>query len=119
MFVGDLRPTSQHFVTTIGGTKNSAMGAGTVCWRWKDDLGHTYSEDIENVLYFPNSLVNILSVTTFAAQLKDDDGTGVDTKRQSTHFYWDGDCHQHTIYHSGSHLPELPVNEGFSLASLY
>ena len=105
-----MRPTDQHYVATIGGTQNSARGMGTVRWRWKDDDGRVHEYDIKDVLFFPNSPVNILSVTEFATQLEDDEGTGIDTKRTTSRFYWDRDRYTRTIHHSKSRLPELPVN---------
>ncbi len=75
--------------------------------------------EIEDVLYFPSSPVNILSITALATQLQDDDGTGIDTKRTSSRLYWDNGKYERTIIHPKSNLPELPINEGFSFSSLY
>ena len=86
MFIGEIRKTDKHYVATIGGQKNAATGMGTVRWEWKDDNGKQHTYDIEDTLYFPSSPVNILSVTSFAEQLKDDDGTGIDTKRSRSTF---------------------------------
>ncbi len=119
MFIGELRRTDKHYVATIGGSKNVAQGMGTVRWRWRDDNGKEHAMNIENVLFFPQSPVNILSVTCLADQFKDDEGTGIDTKRNQSRFYWDKNRYQRTILHPASNLPELPVNEGFSLAGLY
>ena len=119
MFIGEIRKADKHYVATIGGQKNAATGMGTVCWTWKDDNGKKHTYDIEDALYFPSSPVNILSVTSFAAQLNDDDGTGIDTKRSRSTFYWDNNQHQRTIIHPASNLPEIRINEGFSLAGLY
>ena len=63
--------------------------------------------------------MNILSITSLADQFNDDDGTGIDTKRRKSHFYWNYNKHQQTITHPPSNLPELPVKEGFSLAGMY
>jgi len=119
LFIGDIRKTDRHYVATIAGQKSAASAMGTVRWKWKDDDGKTHSYDVHDVLYFPTSPVNILSVTGFADQLKDDDGTGIDTKRSTSRFYWQNDRFQRTIAHSASNLPELRVNEGFSAAGLY
>lgn len=66
-------------VATIGGKNSKPTGIGSVKWTWNDDEGasHTY---IMNVLYFPSSPVDILSISEFANQLKDDEGTGIDSK---------------------------------------
>jgi len=114
-----MRKTDRHYVATIAGQKNAASAMGTVRWQWKDDDGKTHSFDIQDVLYFPTSPVNILSVTGFADQLNDDEGTGIDTKRSTSRFYWQNDRFHRTIAHSASNLPELRVNEGFSAAGLF
>ena len=119
MFVSPPRRTTQHYVATIGGKQNAALGMGTVRWSWRDDHGKTHTLDLEDVLYFPQSPVNILSVTSLADQLHDDDGTGIDTKRNKSHFYWDNSKFSRTIVHGTSRLPELSINEGFSLSSLF
>ena len=119
MFIGEIRRAEGHFVATIGGNKNSSAGIGTVRWRWKDDNGQEHTVDVHDVLYFPQSPVNILSITALADQYKDDDGTGIDTKRSKSRFYWDHNKFERTINHPPSNLPELPINEGFSMASLF
>ncbi len=86
MFLGELRRTSKHYVATIGGNKNVTAGMGSVRWSWKDDNGKLHSMDIQDVLYFPSSPVNILSITALANQLQDDKGTGIDTKRCKSRF---------------------------------
>ena len=119
MFIGEIGKTNKHYVATIGGQKNAATGMGTVRWKWTDDNGKQHTYEIKDVLYFPSSPVNILSVTGFADQLNDDEGTGIDTKRSRSTFYWNGSKYHRTIVHSPSNLPEIRINEGFSLAGLY
>ena len=63
--------------------------------------------------------MNILSITSLADKFNDYDGTGINTKRRKSHFYWNHNKHQRTITHPPSNLPYLPVNEGFSLAGMY
>ena len=71
------------------------------------------------MLYFPDSPVNILSVTRFADQLDDDEGTGINTRRSYSEFYWQDGKFKRTIRHPASNLPELPVNEGWNSFSLF
>ena len=87
-FIGDMRKTDQHYVATIAGQKSAASAMGTVRWKWKDDNRKEHSYDVHDVLYFPTSPVNILSVAGFADQLNDDDGMGIDTKQSKSWFYW-------------------------------
>ena len=60
-----------------------------------------------------------MSVTKFAGQLGDENGTGIDTKRFHSVLYWQNSKFKRTIRHPASNLPELPVNEGWSVFSLY
>ena len=92
---------------------------GTTWWRWKDDSGKQHTIDVDNVLYLSQSPVNILSITILSDQFNYDDGTGINTKRSKSHFYWNHNKHQRTITHPPSNLTELPVNEGFLLAGMY
>ena len=71
MFVGDISKVQSHSVATIGGKGHFASGVGTVRWRWKDDYGSTHEYLVENVLYFPQLPINILSITSFADRLDD------------------------------------------------
>ena len=54
-------------------------GIGTVRWSWIDDHGRKHEYLVEIVLFFPQSPINILSITESAKQLQDKEGTGIDT----------------------------------------
>ena len=88
MFISPPHRTDQHYVAIIGGAKNSAAGMGTTRWRREDDGGNQHTIDVDNVLYFPQSPGNILSITSLAYQFNDGDGTGINTNRSKSHFYW-------------------------------
>ena len=119
MFVGDLKQVTKHKVATIGGKGHAPSGLGTVKWRWVDDNGKSHEYLIHDVLYFPQSPINILSVTSFPRQLKEDKGTGMDTKMEYSRVYWDFGKHERIIKHQPSNLPQLSINEGFSLSNVY
>ena len=114
MFV-DFKETAVGMVATIGGKLNRPAGIGTVEWKWKDDYGKTHTYHLEQVLYFPQSPINIMSVTELARQLDDKDSTGIDTRMKYSRFYWEGNKFSRKIYHSSSNLPELAINEGATL----
>ena len=97
MFV-DFKETTVGMVATIGGKLNRPAGIGTVEWKWKDDYGKTHTYCLEQVLYFPQSPINIMSVTEFARQLDDKDGTGIDTRMKYSRFYWNGSCSIFFVY---------------------
>jgi hypothetical protein len=71
---------SPSTVATIGGRNSRPSGIGDVTWSWQDDNGKTHRYELKDVYYFTQSPVNILSVTTFAKHLNDEEGTGIDTK---------------------------------------
>jgi hypothetical protein len=99
-------------VATIGGRNTLPSGIGKVKWSWSDDNGKKHEYTLEKVYYFPQSPVNILSIIEFAQQLKDEEGTGIDTKAFYSRFYWDSNKYSRRFDHSASNLPELPINSG-------
>ncbi len=112
-------PLHSHAVATIGDSTNQASGIGTVKWSWKDDPGLLHTHLIWNALYFPNSPINILSITEFANQLNDDNGMGIITVQHKSTFFWDKKRFQRTIAYPSSNLPEMSINDGFNLHSLW
>ena len=68
-------------MATIGVTDVITKVIGAVSWSWTDGEGQLKANKLNNVLYFPDSPVNILSATALAESMKDDEGTWVVTKR--------------------------------------
>ena len=87
MFISPPCWNDQNYITTIGDAKNSAAGMGTTRWSWKDYVEKQDKIDVQNILCFPQSPVNILSITSLADQINNDNGTGINTKRSKSHFY--------------------------------
>ena len=79
MFV-TFKETKVGMVATIGVNLNKPAGIGTVKWTRKDDGGVVHTELLENVLYYPHSLINTIIVTELAKKLRDEEGNGIDTK---------------------------------------
>jgi hypothetical protein len=104
--------TDVRTVATIGGKNSRPSGIGTVKWSWLDDAGQTHKYELQDVYYFPQSPVNILSVTEFAKFLNDGEGTGIDTKAHYSRLYWDNNKFSRRFHHSDSNLPEMPINCG-------
>ena len=119
MFVGEMRSSTNQGVATIGGKGHQPSGIGTVRWTWRDDIGKLHEFLIEDVLFFPQSPNNILSVTYLARQLKDLAGTGIDTKQLQSRFYWDLNKYSLTIHHLPSNLPEISINQDFALSTMF
>ena len=80
--------------------------------RWKDDEDNDYKYLIKIVLYFPQSPINILSVTEFARQLDDKEGTWINTNQLRSRFYWIRNKYSLTISDPESNLLEVQINEG-------
>ena len=118
MFV-DFKDTTSGMVAAIGGKLNRPQGIGTVEWTWKDDEGTPHKIRLEKTLYFPQSPINIMSVTELAKQLEDEEGTGINTKMKYSWMYCNKNAYSRKIYHLALNLPELAINEGNKLYSWY
>ena len=112
MFINLTDEVNPSTVATIAGKNSLPKGIGTVKWTWLDDDGRQHEYELKDVYYFPQSPVNILSVTTFANDLKDEEGTGIDTKAKYSRFYWKNNTYSRTFHHSKLNLPEMPINNG-------
>ena len=102
-------------VMTVGSESLSPSGIGKVQVQWLDDDNKRYSIVLKDVLYFPNSPVNVISCTSLANQLDDNDGTWIQTKRHHSNFEWDFGSRRRTIHHPSSNLPELDLLNDSSL----
>ena len=119
MIVGEIRKCTNEGVPTIGGKGHQPSGIGTVCWIWRDDSGKSHEYLVKNALFSPQSPINIIIVTCFARQLNDLTGTGIDTKQLTYCFYWDSSKYSLMIHHPPSNLPEISINEGFALSTMF
>ena len=119
MFDGSIVPVATNGVATIGGHDLHPTGIGSVTWSWKDEAGQAHQKKLHNVLFFPDSLVNILSVTSLARQEDDEEGTWIQTKLRYSIFTWDKGLANCRINHSQNCLPELTINEGTSRFALF
>jgi len=98
-------------VATIGGSNFYPDSVGKLPVTWNDGKGGSYSIVLDNVLYFPHSPVNVMSITRLADQLDDDVGTYVKTLRKSSIFAWKNESGLLELKHGSCGLPELVVNE--------
>jgi hypothetical protein len=108
-FIEDIEPAPHTHVATIGKHTHKPVGKAAAQITFKDDDGITHTIILKNAYYFPDSPVNVLSVTAFADQLDDDDGTWIQTCRHKSVFQWDHGKYQRQFYHPLSGLPELPL----------
>ncbi len=62
----DLLDPSQSLVATIGEHKISVLAIGSIPITWADDHGKLHTYVLNDILHFPKSSVNLISVTAFA-----------------------------------------------------
>jgi hypothetical protein len=108
-FIDNLEPAPHTHVTIIGKETHKPSGKSTARIAFKDDDGTVHNIVLKVAYYFPDSPVNILSVTALADQLDDDDGTWIQTCRHQSIFQWDHGKFQRQFYHPLSGLPGLPL----------
>ena len=119
MFVVETRKVSNQQVYTIVGKGHQPSGIGTAKWIWCDNSGKSHECLIEDALFFPQSPINILRVTYFARHLNDLTCTGTNTQKLHSYFYCDSNKFSLTIQHPPSNLPDISINEGFALSTIF
>ena len=105
MFTDKIEPTIYNGVATTGGKYLIQKGIVTVIWSWTDYEGKLHTRRFNNVLYFPDSPVNILSATALPEFIKDDEVTWLLTKIKYTIFTWDFGRYKKAMAHSENILP--------------
>jgi hypothetical protein len=108
-FVEDLEPAPHMHVATIGKDTHRPLGKATAKISFKDDNGVSHTIELQNAYFFPDSPVNVMSVTALADQFDDDEGTWIQTCCHKSVFQWDHEKYQRSFYHPLSGLPELPL----------
>ena len=66
-------PKQDAYVTTIGGSNHTPVAIGDVKTAWCDDSGRKHMHILKDALYFPQSPINIISVTALAEQYGDEE----------------------------------------------
>ena len=86
MFTDNIEPIIYNGVATIVRQDLIPKFIGPVIWSWTDDERQLHTKKFNNVLYFTDSPVNILSEPALAESMKYDKGVWVLTKIKS-YFY--------------------------------
>ena len=107
-------PNPEAGVLTIGGANQFPYLIGDIKVSWIDSTSTLVHYILKDALYFPSSPVNIICITTFADQLKDDKGISITTKRRDSILTWDLGRHSIELTHSTTRLPTMRVNQSFS-----
>ena len=121
LFIGKISPCPKIDIKGIGGQLH-AKGYGTIWFKLIDDHGKTNELTVHNVLYVPNSPVNLFSPQKFA---RDDEvygisGTCLLTGGTNSHFIQNNSKYIKIIHYPlQESLPILHVNEGFNATALF
>lgn len=121
LYVGPMKKMEfdENFQVQTANGITSPQGIGTIKLVIIDDEGVSHTELINDVLFFPDSPVNILGITRLGLQRKDDEGTYIMTKAKYSRFVWNFGTCEKRIIHPPSSLPELVVNEGTAKCSSF
>ena len=85
----------------------SPHSIGDVKASWHDDDGKLYERILKGALYFPNSPINIISVTAMVSQFGDNNETWIKTSRYQSEFTWEYGKFSKMLVHPSSRLPAL------------
>ena len=124
-FVGELIKQACH-VNTAAGISNSQY-VGTIRVVLKDDAGASYTYDVPDAIYDPDSPFNIMGIPALGEffgkgdtiPTSDDDGTYVTSSATRSTLVWDHGKHTRTFVHSSRRLPELTLETGFNYFSAF
>ena len=114
MFTDNIEPIISNGVATICGKDLITKGIGTVRWSWTNYRGKLCTNKFNNVLYFPDSTVTILSATALYESMKDYEVTWVLTIRKYSSFTCYFGKYKKSIAHTENCLPKLEIQSGFS-----
>jgi hypothetical protein len=115
MFVGDFERHRVTLVTAYGRTTTERL-VGTIRLVLKDDEGKTWSYDIPDVVYDPESPYSLLGIPFLGKYFarndeanEFDEHTWIQSAATSSFSQWDNGRH---FKHGNTCLPELLTNEG-------
>ena len=74
LFVGQLKKISDFGIITVSGIDYNSTHIGTTRISIKDDQGEVYSITIPHTLYFPSSLVNVVSIGKMSLNYRGGEG---------------------------------------------
>ena len=100
-------------MATIGGKYLIPDRIGTVRWSWTDNEGQLQKNQLNNLLYFTDSPLNILSTTALAELIKDGERTQMITKIKYSIFTWYFGKYINTISNSEICLSEIDIQSSF------
>lgn len=119
LFVGKIKSSNNIFVQGVGG-KIKASGYGTVKLRISDDEGKPYDLLIHNVIYLPNSPINLISPQRWSKDTGNPHGTGEITVGGNTLLFWNDHKASKLIpHHPEMGIPIMTFNDGYTKSSAF
>ena len=117
LFVGAIKPFKNLYVQGVGG-KIKASGYGSIKVRVTDDDGKLHDLLIHNVIYLPESPVNLLSPQKWSIGSNNPTGTGEITAGKATLLFWnDTKTTKYIPHHPELGIPIMSVNDGYTKSS--
>ena len=99
--------------------KIKVTGYGTIKIKVTDDNGKKHDLIIHNVLYVPQSPINLISPQKWSQGMHDN-GTGEITVGDATLLFWDNRKYTKLIPHQPEYgIPIMSVNDGFTKSNAF
>jgi len=114
LFVGELILTSAYSLVTVGGCDHRPTHYGPAVLTMRNDDDTVVKIPIPKALYFPTSLVNVISIGELSWYYGDgnfDEETYIKSTGNKLWFSWDKGRQHRMILHPPSGLPEITINE--------
>ena len=94
-------------VSTITGS-NALQGIGTARFYWLDNNVNSFFYNLEDAIYYPSSLVNVVGITKLAND-NNDQSISIQTFASASNFTCNHDQCQKYFKYGPANLPELPM----------
>ena len=109
LFIGKIIPAPHLGVKGINGVARAA-GIGTIQFMIRNSLGKEEQITLHNVIYLPQAPKNLISITKWSSDLKDD--CGIFSRGTYSIFMWGNDANKKLIHHPPNcKIPLMPANE--------
>jgi hypothetical protein len=119
LFVGDIKECKNVYVQGVGG-KIKASGYGSVKMRILDDEGKLFDLVIHNVIYLPDSPINLISPQRWSEGTKHPTGTGELTIGGTTLLFWNQRKSTKIIpHHPELGIPIMSFNDGYTKSAAF
>ena len=119
LFVGKIHSCRRLYIQGVGG-KVKVTGVGSIKFRITDDDDVTHDLLIHNVLYVPESPVNLISPQRWSETSTNPEGTGEITTGGVTILFWDNKQFTKLIpHHPDLKIPIMTVNDGFTKGAAF